>query len=83
MPGRISINPTCACDDKASPDDKWNLPVGLTAVRSMKLGLLPVRFHFGVEKSVVRQDDFGRDWRIKLNIMPVIPALVNNPIFGG
>jgi hypothetical protein len=31
----------------------------------------------------VRQDDFGKDWQVKLNIIPVIPALVKNPIFGG
>jgi hypothetical protein len=38
-------------------------------------------FKFGVEKSVVRQDDFGKDWTIKLNVIPVIPALVKNPLF--
>jgi hypothetical protein len=29
----------------------------------------------------VRQDDFGQDWQIKLNIIPVIPALVKKPLF--
>jgi hypothetical protein len=33
------------------------------------------------QKSVVRQDDFGQDWQIKLNIIPVIPALVKEPLF--
>ena len=35
----------------------------------------------GIEKSAVRQDDFGQDWQVKLNIIPVIPALVKNPLF--
>jgi hypothetical protein len=38
----------------------------------------------GDQKSIVRQDDFGRDWTIKLNIIPVIPvipALVQHPLF--
>ena len=44
-------------------------------------GSLPVKFQFGVEKSVVSQDAFGQDWQIKLNIIPVIPALVKHPLF--
>jgi hypothetical protein len=29
----------------------------------------------------VRQDDFGKDWQIKLNVIPVIPALAKQPLF--
>ena len=61
----------------------WNVPIGLTVAKTTNVGRLPVKFQFGVEKSVVRQDDFGQDWQITLNIMPVIPALVKNPIFVG
>jgi hypothetical protein len=31
----------------------------------------------------VSQDDFGQRAQIKLNVIPVIPALVGNPIFVG
>jgi hypothetical protein len=31
----------------------------------------------------VSQDDFGKRALIKLNIIPVISGLVQNPIFGG
>jgi len=55
--------------------------VGLTVAKTTKIGSLPVKFQFGVQKSVVRQDDFGQDWQIKLNIIPVLPALVKNPLF--
>ena len=68
-------------NDKASSGNKWNVPVGLTVAKTTKIGSLPVKFQFGVQKSVVRQDDFGQDWQIKLNIIPVIPALVKNPLF--
>jgi hypothetical protein len=34
-----------------------------------------------VEKSVVRQDDFGTDWNFRLAIIPVVPALVQKPLF--
>ena len=55
--------------------------VGLTVAKNTKIGHLPVKFQFGIEKSAVRQDDFGQDWQIKLNIIPVIPALVKKPLF--
>jgi hypothetical protein len=45
--------------------------------------ILPVKFQFGVEYSVVSLDDFGKRALIKLNVIPVIPGLVQNPIFGG
>jgi hypothetical protein len=37
----------------------------------------------GFEYSVVSQDDFGQRFMIKLNVIPVIPSLIKNPIFGG
>jgi hypothetical protein len=49
--------------------------------KTTKIGRQPVKFQFGIEKSVVRQDNFGKDWQIKLNIIPVIPALVKKPLF--
>jgi len=41
----------------------------------------PVKFQFGVEYSVVSQDDFGKRALIKLNIIPVIPSLLKKPLF--
>lgn len=57
--------------------------MGLTVAKTTKLGRVPVKFQFGVEKSVVRQDDFGQDWQMRLNIIPVLPALVKEPLLWG
>jgi len=78
---QVGTGPTISYNNKASSGNQWNVPVGLMAAKTVKFGKLPIKFQFGVEKSVVRQDDFGKDWTIKLNIIPVIPALVKNPIF--
>jgi len=43
----------------------------------------PVKFQFGVEYSVVSEDDFGKRFMVRFNVIPVISALVKNPIFGG
>ena len=42
---------------------------------------MPVKFQFAVEYSVVSQDDFGKKALIKLNVIPVIPALIKEPLF--
>jgi hypothetical protein len=59
---------------------EWNVPVGLGVAKTIKLGKLPVKFQLSAEKSVIRQDGFGKDWNIRLNVIPVIPSLVN-PLF--
>ena len=79
---QVGFNPTITYNDKAnSSDNKWNVPVGLGVAKTMKFGKMPVKFQFSVEKSVVRQDTFGKDWNVRLNVIPVIPALVKNPLF--
>jgi hypothetical protein len=78
---QIGTNPTVTYNDKATSGNRWNVPVGLTVAKTTKIGSLPVKFQFGVQKSVVREDDFGQDWQIKLNIIPVLPALVKEPLF--
>ncbi len=44
---------------------------------------LPVKFQFGIEYSVVSQEDFGQVALLKFNVIAVIPSLVREPIFGG
>ena len=79
---QVGFNPTITYNDKArDSDNKWNVPVGLGVAKTMRFGKLPVKFQLAAEKSVVRQDTFGKDWNIRLNVIPVIPALVKNPLF--
>jgi hypothetical protein len=80
---QIGVNPVITYDHKASRGNKWNVPLGIGFTKTRKVGNLPVKFQFSVEYSVVSQDDFGKRALIKLNIIPVISGLVQNPIFGG
>jgi len=80
---QIGVNPVITYDHKASRGNKWNVPLGIGFTKTRKIGSLPVKFQFSVEYSVVSQDDFGKRALIKLNIIPVISGLVQNPIFGG
>jgi len=79
---QIGLNPTITYDHKASSGNRWNVPIGLIAAKTTKIGRLPVKFQFGVEYSVVSEDDFGQRAQFRLNVIPVIPSLVETPIFG-
>jgi hypothetical protein len=79
---QIGFNPTISYDDKASSSNKWNVPIGLIVAKTTKIGKIPVKFQLGIEYSVVSQDAFGQVAQVRLNIIPVIPSLVKNPILG-
>jgi len=80
---QVGMNPTITYDDKAPSGNKWNVPVGMFAAKTTKFGKVPVKFQLGVEYSVVSQDLFGQRAQFKLNVIPVIPALLKSPILGG
>jgi hypothetical protein len=78
---QIGINPVITYDNKASSGNRWNVPLGIGFTKTTKVGNMPVKFQFAVEYSVISQDDFGKRALIKLNIIPVINALISEPIF--
>ena len=80
---QIGFNPTIAFDDNATRGNKWNVPVGLVVTKTTKFAGRPLKLQFGLEYSVVSQDDFGQRFQIKLNLIPVIQSLIKSPILGG
>jgi len=80
---QVGMNPVITYDNKATKGNKWNVPLGLLVTKTTAVGKRPVKFQFGFEYSVVSQDDFGKRFMIKFNVIPVIQGLVKNPIFGG
>jgi hypothetical protein len=80
---QFGFNPTITYDARATPGNRWNVPVGLMVARTTRLGKLPVKFNFGLEYSVASQDVYGEQARLVLEVIPVIPALVRRPILGG
>jgi hypothetical protein len=80
---QIGMNPTISYNDKAPSQNKWSVPVGLFAGKTIKIGRTPVNIRVGLEYSVVSPDEFGQRAQFRIQIQPVIPGLVKNPIFGG
>jgi hypothetical protein len=79
---QVGMHPTISYNHKAGSGDKWNVPVGLFFGKTIKLGKLPVNIKLGVEYSVVSPDTFGKRTNFRIEITPVVPSLIDNPIFG-
>lgn len=79
---QIGTNPTITYNHKAGSGDKLNVPIGFFGARTVKWGKTPFNIRLGLEYSVVSEDTFGKRALIRLQITPVIPGLVQNPIFG-
>jgi len=79
---QAGTNPTITYNDRGSSGNKWNVPVGGFVGRTIKVGNTPLNLRFGLEHSVVSQDDFGKRTMFRITITPVIPGLIKNPIFG-
>ena len=68
---------------KASNDNKLTLPLELTVQNTIRIrGKMPLRIGVGLSYSVVAPEDYGARWMLKFFLVPVIPSLVKNPIFG-
>lgn len=80
---QIGTNPTITYDHEATSDNKWSVPIGLTVAKTTSIGKVPVKFQFGGEYFVINQEDYGPRFLLKLNIIPVIPALIKEPVLGG
>jgi hypothetical protein len=68
---------------QAGSGNRWNVAVGLGVAKTTLVGKLPVKFLFGVEYSVVSQEVYGDRARLMLEVIPVIPALIQRPVLGG
>jgi hypothetical protein len=79
---QAGTNPTITYNHQASSGNKWNVPVGVFVGKTTKLFDMPVNIKFGLEYSVVSQDDFGKIVAFRLQVTPVIKSLIQNPIFG-
>lgn len=79
---QLGTNPTITYNTKASSGNKWNVPVGFFVGKTTKVGKVPVNFKLGCEYSVKSEDDYGKQFVLRLQVTPVIQRLIQNPLFG-
>jgi len=78
---QIGMAPNILIDWEADQDNRFTVPVGLGIGKLVKFGRLPVKFTAEVDYMVVRPDDFGQNWGIRFQVIPVLPALFKETLF--
>jgi hypothetical protein len=78
---QVGMAPSILIDWKADQDNRFTVPVGLGIGKLVKIGPLPVKFTAEVDYMVVRPDEFGQEWGVRFQIIPVLPALFRGTLF--
>ena len=78
----IGTSPIIEFDWRASPGQQVSFPLGLYLAKVERFGALPVKFQVEGLYSPVRPDSYGQEFGLKLYITPVVPSLVDGPLFG-
>jgi hypothetical protein len=74
-------SPVIVADFEADGGDVWTVPVSLGVGKTFKIGKMPFQISFEASYAVVHPNTFGQRWNFRLQLKPVIPALVKQPIF--
>ena len=71
----IGMGPTISINWEAEPENRVALPIGLGITKTTRRGSTPVKLRVEVHYSIIKPEDYGTAWNIRLQITPVI----NNP----
>ena len=67
---------------EADDDDKLSIPLGIGASTPFFLGPMPVRMGAEFNWFVKSPDSYGKKFLFKFYVVPVLPRMVKEPIFG-
>jgi len=70
----IGFGPNIQANWDADSDNRWTVPIGLGGDTLVNIGPLPVKIGLEAYYNVVRPDNFGPEWQIRLMFVPVIAA---------
>ncbi len=66
---------------KAPSDNRWTVPIGLTAGKVVKFGRLPVKISLAGQYMVTQPDPVGQRWNIQIQLTPVLPKVIKGTLF--
>jgi len=70
----IGMGPTISYDWTADPDNRLTLPIGLGITKTVRIGKTPVKIRFEPQYSIIKPDNSGTEWNIRIMIVPVIKS---------
>ena len=72
--GAVPPENATVIDRKAHGGNKVTLPIGLGITKTIRIGRMPVKLRLEPQYSIIRPDDYGTEWNIRLQITPVLPV---------
>jgi hypothetical protein len=76
MPGAMSIGmgPTVSIDWEAEPENRVTFPIGLGITKTTRWNKTPVKLRVEAHYSIIKPEDYGTTWNLRLQVTPVIPS---------
>ena len=71
----IGMGPNITIDWNAEDGNKVTLPIGLGVTKTVRFGNTPWKLRFEPQYSIIKPEDYGTLWNIRIQIAPII----NNP----
>lgn len=70
----LGMGPTISIDWEEDSDNRYTVPIGLGLTKTFRIGSVPFKARIEPQYSIVRPDDFGQEWNIRIQIAPVIQS---------
>jgi len=76
LPGgwSIGMGPTITYNWKAPSGEKLTVPIGLGITKTVKWGRTPIKMRLEPQYSIIKPDELGTTWNIRLQFTPVIKS---------
>lgn len=68
----IGMGPNVSINWNAESGNKVTLPIGLGVTKTVKWGNTPWKLRFEPQYSIIKPDDYGTLWNIRIQIAPII-----------
>lgn len=68
----IGMGPNISIDWEASEGNRVNFPIGLGITKTVKWGDSPWKLRFEPQYAIIKQQDYGSRWNIRIQIAPII-----------
>ena len=68
----IGMGPNISIDWEAADGNKVTFPIGLGITKTVKWGNTPWKLRFEPQYSIIKPDDYGTQWSIRIQFAPII-----------
>lgn len=75
IPGKamtIGMGPTVSVNWEATEGNKLTFPIGLGITKTVKWGKMPFKLRIEPQYSIIKPDDYGSLWNLRIQIAPIL-----------